>query len=118
MDPLSAKWGPLSEQVNAEMAAWRRSHPRATLTEIELALDACLHRLRAQMLTDLAQASALSDLPALPVGERPTCPKCNQPLQARGSKTRHLQTTGGQDLTITRSHATCPNCGHGLFPPG
>ena len=118
MDPLAAKWGPLSAHVNAEMAAWRRHHPHATLTELELALDACLHRLRAQMLADLAQASALSDLPGLPPAERPTCPQCHLPLQARGSKTRHLQTTGGQDLTITRSYATCPHCGQGLFPPG
>lgn len=117
MDPLSAKWGPLSDQVNAEMAAWRHSHPRATLTEIEIALDACLHRLRAQMLSDLAQASPFSDLPTLATDERPRCPQCDQTLQSRGSKTRHLQTSGGQDLTITRSYATCPNCGHGLFPP-
>lgn len=117
MDPLAAKWGPLTDQVNAEIAAWRREHPSATLTEIELALDACLHRVRAKMLTDLAEASPLSELAALPTDQRPRCPKCDQSLQARGSKTRHLQTTGGQDLAITRSYATCPSCGEGLFPP-
>jgi len=118
MDAAFAQWGPLSEAVRAEMAAWRRRHPHATLTEIETALDACLHRLRAQMLTDLAQASPLTDVAALPPAERPVCPQCQQPLQARGTKTRHLQTTGGQDLALTRSYATCPACGAGLFPPG
>lgn len=117
MDELSAKWGPLSEAVNAQMSAWRRQHQRATLTEIETALDECLHRLRAQMLSDLAQASPLSDLALLPSEEKPTCPDCGQVLHARGQKTRHLQTTGGKDLAITRSHATCPACGTGLFPP-
>ncbi len=118
VDTRFAEWGPLSDEVISEMSEWRRLHPRATLTEIETALDACLHRLRAQMLSDLAQSSPLADLAALPPAERPHCPSCGVPLQARGRKTRHLQTTGGQDLPIERSHATCPACGAGLFPPG
>jgi hypothetical protein len=118
MEVLFAQWGPLSEAVRVEMIVWRRSHPHATLTEIETALDACLHRLRAQMLMDLAHTSPLTDVAALPPAERPRCPQCQHPLQARGAKTRHLQTTGGQDLALTRSYATCPACGAGLFPPG
>lgn len=118
MDELPAKWGPMSEAMNEQMSAWRRAHPRATLSEIETALDECMHRLRAQMLTDLAQTSPLSDLAEMPSRERPTCPECGQLLQARGLKTRHLQTTGGKDLPITRSYATCSACGAGLFPPG
>jgi hypothetical protein len=118
MESTFAHWGPLSAAVLAEMAAWRQEHPHATLAEIEAALDACLTRLRAQMLQDLALTSPLADLPALPQRERPRCPTCQRPLQARGSHTRHLQTTGGHDLALTRSYATCPACGTGLFPPG
>jgi hypothetical protein len=118
MDDWFAHWGALSEAVRAEMAAWRRTHPRATLTAIETALDAALHRLRAQMLADLAQTSPLADLPTAPPDLRPPCPACQQPLQARGRKTRHLQTTGGADLALTRAYATGPACRAGLFPPG
>jgi hypothetical protein len=70
------------------------------------------------MLQDLALANHLTDLPALPRAARPLCPSCQHPLRARGSQTRHLQTTGGRDLALTRSYATCPACGTGLFPPG
>jgi hypothetical protein len=31
--------------------------------------------------------------------------------------TRHLQTQGGQDLTLERRYGACPAYGAGLFPP-
>lgn len=88
MEVPFANWGALAEAVRAEMAAWRASHPKATLAEIETALDSCMYRARAQMLTDIAQASPLADLATLPTEQRPLCPDCGRPLQARGAKTR------------------------------
>jgi hypothetical protein len=49
---------------------------------------------------------------------RPVCPECGTPMQADGREVRRLTTTGDEVLTLTRSHARCPGCGSGLFPPG
>lgn len=114
---LPEQWRPSSEALLEEMAAWRAAHPRASLAEIETALDAAVYRLRAQMLQDLALASPLADLPTVPPSARPTCPTCARPYHARGAQTRHLQTTGGYAVALTRSYATCPACGAGVFPP-
>ena len=44
------QWRTLNEEVITGMKEWRLQHPRATLTEIEAALDERLARLRARML--------------------------------------------------------------------
>lgn len=97
----------------AALDVWRQEHPRATWTEIEAAIDAQLGPLRAQLLGDTAMASAATDLH----GERPRCPRCDEPLEAAGPRRRRLR--GDQDLPIDveRTYARCSSCGHGLFPP-
>jgi uncharacterized protein YPO0396 len=40
-DEVEARWRQLSEEVITGMAEWREQHPRATLSEIEAALDEC-----------------------------------------------------------------------------
>jgi RNA polymerase-binding transcription factor DksA len=110
------RWRELSEDVLSGMREWRLQHPRATLREIEAALDERLARLRARMLEDAALASAAADWAteeAVPV-----CPECGSRLQARGEHRRTLQTHGGQTLTLDREYGVCPTCGGGLFPPG
>ena len=54
-------WRALSDEVLTGMKEWRLQHPRATLSEIEAALDERLARLRARMLEDAALASAAAD---------------------------------------------------------
>ncbi len=41
-------WQELRAQVQGEVAAWRRAHPRATPTEIEGATATALQRLQAR----------------------------------------------------------------------
>jgi hypothetical protein len=110
------RWRELSDEVLSGMKEWRFQHPRATLREIEAALDERLARLRARMLEDTALASAAADW----AGEEtePVCPACGTPLQARGEHARTLQTHGGQTLSLSRDYGVCPTCGGGLFPPG
>lgn len=110
-------WQQLTQVVTAEMRAWRLAHPKATLREIELELDARLHRMRARMLEDLALTSSAADWATTPAEEVPRCPACDQPLQDTGAKPRTLQTHGGQALTLERPYGVCPACGAGLFPP-
>jgi predicted RNA-binding Zn-ribbon protein involved in translation (DUF1610 family) len=117
-DAVEARWRELSEEVITGMAEWRGQHPRATLSEIETALDERLAHVRARMLQDTALASAATDLSVLPAEERPRCPDCGQVLEARGQEERTLRTTDDRPVTLRRSYAHCPACGAGLFPPG
>lgn len=106
-----------AQDVLSGMREWRAAHPRATLAEIEATLDEHLARLRVALLAEAALASPAADWTTAPASP-PLCPHCSTPLVARGKATRHLQAPGGQDLALTRSYATCPACGAGLFPPG
>jgi len=117
-DEVEARWRELSEEVITGMAEWRGQHPRATLSEIEVALDERLAHVRARMLQDTALASAATDLSVVPAEERPCCPDCGHVLDARGQEERTLRTTYDRPVTLRRSYAHCPACGAGLFPPG
>lgn len=117
-EELEARWQQLAEEVMVGMKEWRLQHPRATFGEIEAALDEGLARVRARMLQDVALASAAADVTSIRPEQRPPCPQCGHPLEARGQETRHLTTNYNQTISLKRSYALCPECGTGLFPPG
>jgi len=117
-EELEARWQQLAEEVMIGMKEWRLQHPRATLQEIEAALDERLARVRARMLQDVALASAVRDVHRLQPEERPPCPQCGHLLEARGQETQCLTTNYNQSIHLKRSYAICPQCGNGLFPPG
>ena len=110
-------WQHLTEQITIDMRTWRLAHPKATLREIETELDTRLNHMRARMLEDLALHSAQASWHELPPAQQPTCPTCGTVLLTRGSRSRTLQTHGGQDITLERTYAVCPVCATGLFPP-
>lgn len=118
LSPQQEVWRHLSESVFAEMAGWRKEHPKATFEQIETELDARLSGVRAQMLQDLAQESQMRDWSGQGKEERPSCPQCGTALQARGQHERRLLTQGDQQVKLQRQYATCPECGSGFFPPG
>ncbi len=113
-----AQWRQLADEVFTGMKEWRLQHPKATLTEIEQALDERLARMRARMLQDAALASAATDLRGLSAAERPHCPQCGAVMQVRGPEARQLTTTYEQPLTLRRHYAVCPACDEAVFPPG
>jgi hypothetical protein len=117
-EALEREWRTLAEEALTGMADWRAQHPRATLREIEAAVDERLSLLRAHMLQDVAQASERASWSQAPAEERPRCATCGTPLVTRGMHQRQLQTSGGRQITLARSYGTCPTCGAGLFPPG
>lgn len=114
---FDAQWNQLAQEVMSGMKEWRVQHPKATLREIEAALDERLGKMRARMLEDAALASAAADLSQAMASERPACPACGQPLAARGPAYREVTTHFDQTLHLKRSYAVCPQCGQGLFPP-
>ena len=111
-DKLEEGWRGLGDEVFKGMAEWRRQHPRASLKEIEAALDERLDRLRARMLEEVALAQGDE------VAEATQCPQCGQAMEKAGSHTRRLQTQGQQTLKLEREYQRCPKCGHSFFPPG
>jgi hypothetical protein len=111
------QWRALSDEVLSGMKEWRLAHPRATLREIETALDERLARLRARMLADAALASAAAEWKSETADTVPVCPTCGTPLKARGAHERELYTQGGQTVSLSRDYGVCPTCGGGLFPP-
>ena len=106
------EWEALSQQVAAEVAEWRRQHPRATFSEIEKFIDGRMNQLRARMLSDAAEAGEVES------GEEPECPGCGKRAVLRGKKRRRLRTQGGEVVELERQHAICPHCGTAFFPPG
>ena len=115
---LEGRWAQVVAEVTSGFADWRAAHPRATLRELEAALDERWARARARLLEDAALASRAADLTSQPVTERPRCPDCGGTLQARGQRRRRVTVTGDQTVELRRSYAVCPACGAGLFPPG
>ena len=113
---LDGRWHQLSEEVITGMKEWRMQHPRATLTEIETALDERLGRVRARMLQDVALASASADWSKSE--HRPKCADCGQELVSSGTRTRRLQTQSSAEVTLERTYGVCPACSSGSFPPG
>ncbi len=115
---FDARWHDLAEEVTSGMKEWRLQHPRATLREIEQALDERLAKMRARMLQDAALASTAADIQSASEEERPVCPECGTPLAGRGTARRELTTQHNQTVALTRSYGVCPQCGAGFFPPG
>lgn len=109
-------WRQLSEEVITGMKEWRLQHPRATLTEIESALDERLAYVRARMLQDVALASQAAQW-TNNSQPPPKCTQCGAQLASSGTRKRRLHTQGRQEITLERSYGICPACGSGIFPP-
>ena len=117
-DDFHQDWKQVSDDMLSGVYEWRLHHPKATLTEIEAAIDERLARLRTKMLQDAALATPAADCRHASPDARPRCPQCQTPLLPRGTQPRTLQTHGGRDVVLDRSYGVCPTCQVGLFPPG
>lgn len=114
---IEAGWHDETSAVLSGLKEWRLQHPRATLAEIETAVDEGLAPMRARMVERMTLASRAADIAGRAVGERARCPRCGAELRPRGKKTRRVVTQGGQELRLERDYGVCPVCKAGLFPP-
>lgn len=103
---------PVSDELAAKLKAWRQANPRATLTEIEEAVEAELAKIRKELVTALAEAGEESE------GAAPHCPQCGEAMVRNGRRKRRLQSKEGQTLQLERQQWRCLGCGTTLFPPG
>jgi predicted RNA-binding Zn-ribbon protein involved in translation (DUF1610 family) len=111
-EEMEQQWQHKSQQVARAIALWRQAHPKATLAEIEAAVDEQMNQMRANMIEEVAQAS-----PSEQAAKENHCPQCGEHMQGRGKHKRSLQTHGGQKVTLTRQYQSCPFCGYSFFPP-
>ncbi len=111
------RWAVLNREVAQKMAQWRNEHPKATLRQIEQAMDEQLAPMRARMIEDLISTSAAGDWEMAPEAHPAKCPECGTPLEKHGKHKRRLKTEGGAKLELEREYGVCPACGAGLFPP-
>lgn len=95
-----------------KMSQWRQANPKATLTEIEQAVEAELAELRRQLVQELVQEKADGQ------SEVPNCPQCGQAMVKNGRRKRKLQTKEGQTIQLERQQWRCLTCGTTHFPPG
>ena len=114
-EDLQQRWEEEGENVFAAVAQWRTAHPKATLAEIEQAVDEQINRLRARMIEQTAQTSAAA---SHETSQELVCEQCRQPRHSRGRAKRKWQTHGGQEVEVERTYVSCPQCGGGFFPPG
>lgn len=103
-------------EVLTQMQHFNATHPTATFTEIEDAVEAALAGLRQDLLTQSVQQHPLADFRR--TVEHPVCPACGAVLQANGQHGRQVVTQGQIVVTIERTRGRCSACGLELFPPG
>ena len=65
-EEVESSWHRLPEEVILVIKEWRLQHPRATLTEIEQAMDGLWGRARARFLQDVALASEAREMSNIP----------------------------------------------------
>jgi hypothetical protein len=111
------KWVSSYQQASQTVLDWRQENQRASFTDIENRVDEQLAKVRVEMIQDLAQASALTDIQNLPEEERPKCPACGKALAANGRQRRRLTTTHEQVVELERSKGYCRGCRVSFFPP-
>jgi hypothetical protein len=112
----AGRWRELRAAIRAGIEEWRLQHPKAPRWEIEAAGDAHLADRRPQMWHDVALARQAAELSRANAQERPRCPQCETPVEARGPRERQVTTHQGKTVRVRRSSAGCPACQVGLFP--
>ncbi|MCB8980776.1 MAG: transposase family protein [Ardenticatenaceae bacterium] len=98
-------------ELARKLSQWHQANPKATLTEIEEAVEAELAMVRRQLVEELAQEK---------IGEQkvPDCPQCGQQMVKNGQRKRKLKSKEGQTIQLNRQQWRCLNCGATFFPPG
>lgn len=97
-------------QAQRALATWHATHPKATLAEIEVAVEEQIERLRTHLMKGQTEAG-LSE-------EHPMCQECGATMTPQARTKRTLLLRGDQPLELERAYVVCPSCGAGLFPPG
>lgn len=99
-----------TRDLRSALAAWQRTHPGATLLEIEQEVDRQLAGLRTEVVTEVVAAAEAAMI-------RPTCPRCGVAMERAGRRSRRLTAPHHEVVEVTGTRYRCPACGAGLSPP-
>ena len=113
-----SNWRAAAEGVMLEIREWRKEHPKATLTEIEAAVDGLWAKARAQLIQEVALASEARAIRHEGGESCSRCPECGGRLESRGEKVRRLLTHQERWIELKRGYGTCLACEARVFPPG
>lgn len=113
-EPFAAQWEQMAADVLSGMSGWRQANPTATLTEIERETDRRMATMRARLMAEVAQASAMTE--GGDAQARPGCPVCGGTTVRNGKRKRRLTTQHEQGLELERQQLQCQACGHSFFP--
>lgn len=102
----------IPELLTQKLDQWRQENHKATLTEIEEAVEAELAQIRKQLVERMASADVGSSQ------EEPACPHCGQNMVRNGRKKRKLKAKEGETIELERMQWRCLGCGTTIFPPG
>ena len=70
----------MRDALTRKMDQWRQDHPKATLTEIEEAVEAELGQVRKQLVERMAAAAAETERTV------PVCPQCGEKMVKNGRR--------------------------------
>jgi hypothetical protein len=110
---FEARWRELSEEITAGVQEWGPQYPKATLREIEAAVDERSAELRARMLEDVDLASQVADIGQAGARDRPVRPRCGSRVEPRE---RQVTAYRGKTLALRRRYAVYPTCQVAFFP--
>ena len=110
-------WNQAAEGAMLEIRNWRKQHPRATLSEIEAAVDGHWAKVRARLIQEAALASEAKDIGHQGGDSCSRCSECGGQLESRGEKVRKLSTSHDQRIELRRSYGSVPRLRDGDFPP-
>lgn len=100
------------EKLERRIRQWQAGNEKATLSEIEEAIDRELAQLRQELIEGIVEEREGK------VGEGYVCPHCQEGMVKNGQKKRRLKTKGGKEIEIEREQLRCLGCGMTIFPPG
>jgi len=108
-------WHEPAAKILQELEVWRLTHPDATFAEIEAGVEQRLDALRAHLIEQEVTLRAAAE--GAEGAERPGCPTCGRPLEARGTRERSVTVRGNRPVRLRRRYLVCPACAAGHFPP-
>lgn len=99
------------DKTAKQIREWQEANPKATLTEMEIAIDEELEKLRSQIIAGLVKERESQE------DCKPACPNCGRNMGKNGKRKRRLKTKGGEPIEFERQQMRCSHCGMTLFPP-
>ena len=99
------------DKVAKRIEEWQENNPKATLTEMEMAIDEEMNQLRSEIMKRLVKERESKE------ATNQVCPNCGRKMGKNGRKKRQLKTKGSEQVEFERQQMRCFGCGMTLFPP-